>query len=173
MSIFRVKRAFTLIELILVILLTSSVYVIMFSSSSFFVKNPKDKFLLENTKEFLMNNYEFENKISLVCIEDKFTCFVSIDEQINTKTKIENVFVNIPEVYEYNKHRVQARFKSVRIDDIEYDVIFRFEINKDFKIKEYILDTLENKVYVFNSIFQKAKVLGSVNEAFETFEKKI
>lgn len=173
MQTIRVKRAFTLIELILVILLTSSVYYLMFSNSNFLIKETKDKFLLENTKEYLINNFEFNDEISLVCIEDDFSCFIKVDGEINTNKKVENVFKTIPEVYEYNQEQIRVDFQSVRINDIDNDVIFEFKINNDFKSKEYILDTLEDKVYMFNSLFQKAKIYDSLGEAFDTFEKNI
>jgi len=60
-------------------------------------------------------------------------------------------------------------FKELRVDNFNYDVIFELKINSDFKTNEFIVDTFENKVYVFNSIFTKPKIYNSLNESFETF----
>lgn len=170
----RVKKSFTLIELVVVIILISTVYLLMFSNTPFLSSEvKKEKFSLANTKEFLIKNFEFKDEISLVCVEKNFDCFIKIDGSINEKVKIENVFTTIPEVYEYNNSQIKVDFESARIDNLDYDVVFEFKMNRDYKFKEYIVDTLENRVYVFNSIYQEAKIYESLNEVFEIFEKNI
>ena len=52
MDLIRVKKSFTLIELIVVILIISIVYILVFSSSSFCIKNEKEKIDLSYLKEF-------------------------------------------------------------------------------------------------------------------------
>lgn len=169
----RVKKAFTLIELIIVILITSSVYLLMFSNSNFLIKDKKSNFSFINLKEYLIKNYEFQKEISFVCIENDLQCFIQIDGKIDSSQKIENIFKIIPEVYEYNRDQIKIDFSQVVIDNSDFDVVFEFKIDKDFKSKDYILDTLEDRVYVFNSIFQEAQVYASLNEVSELFEKNI
>lgn len=167
----RVKNAFTLVELIIVVLLLfTTMYFFVFSGSNFDMKKRNNSFSLDSLKENLID-IPFDKKISFVCIEDNFDCFIEVDNEINTDTKIKNVFNTKPEVYEFNSDQIQIDFEAVRIDDIDYDVVFKYEINNDFKSKELILDTLENKVYVYNSIYNKAKVYESLSDAFEVFEK--
>ncbi len=167
----RVKKAFTLVELMLVVILISVVYALMISTDTFKVNIAKDNFSLQNIRSFLLDNYTFNDEVSFVCVEEDYICYVSVDGQIDSKMKIENVFKSTPDVYEYNQKREKVDFVPIRIDDSEYSVIFEFKINNDFKSKDYILDTLEDRVYVFNSIFSKAKIFESLSEAFEIFEK--
>lgn len=169
----RVKKSFTLIELVIVIVLISTVYLLMFSNTPFLSKTQKEKFSLVKTKEFLIKNFEFKDEVSLLCVEKNLDCFVRIDGIINEEVKIKNIFSIAPEVYEYNNSQERVYFGSVSINNFDTDVIFEFKINSDYKFKEYIVDTLEDRVYVFNSIFQEAKVYNSLNEAFEVFEKNI
>lgn len=167
----RVKNAFTLVELIIVVLLLfTTMYFFVFSGSSFDVKKRNNNFSLDNLKEKLIN-IPFSKNISFVCIEGNFDCFIEIDKEINKDTKIKNVFNTKPEVYEFNTNQIQIDFEPVKIDDIDYDVVFRYEINSDYKAKELILDTLEDKIYVYNSIYEKAKIYESISDAFEVFEK--
>lgn len=167
----RVKKAFTLIELIIVvILLFTTMYLFVFSSSNFDVKKRNNIFSLDSLKENLIK-IPFDRIISFVCIEDNFDCFIEIDGNIKKDTKIKNVFNTKPEVYEFNSSQIQMDFDPIKIDDIDYDVVFRYEINSDYKVKELILDTLEDKVYVYNSIYNKSRVFESISDAFEVFEK--
>jgi hypothetical protein len=44
------------------------------------------------------------------------------------------------------------------------------KINSDYKINEFIIDTLENEVFVFNSIFTKPKIYKTLRDSYEVFE---
>lgn len=169
MFLIRVKRAFTLIELIIVILIISTTYLLIFSNSSFSIKNQEEKITLYTLKDFLLKNFRFENNISFLCVEEKFTCYVKVDDRLQKNFKITNFFKKRPDIYEYSKKEKILEFKELRIDNFNYEVIFELKINSDYKINEFILDTLENEVYVFNSIFTKPKIYKSLNESFEVF----
>lgn len=168
MALIRVK-SFTLIELIIVILIISATYLLIFSNSSFNIKSQEEKITLYNLKDFLLKNFEYKKNISFLCVEEKFTCYVKVDDKIEKDFKINNFFKKRPEIYEYNKQEKKLEFKELRVDNFNYEVIFELKINSDYKTNEFILDTLENEVYVFNSIFTKPKIYKSLNESFEIF----
>lgn len=172
MNFIRVNKAFTLIELVLVIILISSTYFLVFSGSNFTIKPEKTKITLIDLKEFLLKNFKFERELSFVCIEDKFTCYIKIDNNILKSFKVENFFNTKPDVYEYNQNENRIDFDDIRIDDISNNVIFELKIDNDYKSNEFILDTLEDKVYVFNSLFKKAELFTSISEVIEDFNKK-
>ena len=168
----RVKKSFTLIELIIVIILISTIYFVSFSNSMFFVKKDSTNINLGNIKEYLLENFDFENEVSIKCIEEDFQCFIFVDSVLQEDIKINKLLANVPEIYEFNKNENRIFFKSKRINDIEYDIIFEIIINNDFISNEFILDTLDNKVYVFNSLFRKVEIYESLNEVFDNFSKK-
>ena len=169
MKSIRAKKSFTLIELIIVVFLISIAYFLMFSSSSFDIKEDKVKLNLENIKEYLLENFEFQNELAFICIEDKLTCFIRIDGVYDDELKIENFFQNLPEVYELNQDELKVEFFQTKINDINYNPVFELKINSDFKTNEFIIDKINDKVYVFNSIFKKPQVYKDLREAFEVF----
>lgn len=164
-----VKRGFTLIELIVVIILISSTYFLVFSNNSFGVKKEEKKLGLYNLKEYLLDNFKFTDELIFSCIEENFSCYVTIDGQLNAKFKVKNFFKQIPEVYEYNKEEKRVEFDEIRIDNSNHNIIFELKINDDYKTNEFIVNTLDKEVFVFNSIFTKPKIYNSLNESFEAF----
>jgi len=165
----RVKKSFTLIELIIVILLISTTYFLVFSNSNFTIKKEKTKISLLNLKEYLLDNFKFEDELSFICVEDSFDCFIKIDNEILKDFKVENFFNTKPEIYEYNQNQTRIDFEDVRISDISYDIIFELKINSDYKSNDFIVDSLEDKIFVFNSIFKKSKLYSSMNDVLEEF----
>ena len=166
------KKAFTLIELILVILLVSLSYLFIFSSKPFSLKKEKERITLDKLKEHLIRTYEFEEKLEFICVDYTFNCYIKSDDKIIEDKIIKNMFVNKPEVYKYNKEEIRIDYEPERIDDVDYDVVFKLKINSDYKNDELILDTLLNKVYVFNSVYEKALIYKSMSEVRESFENK-
>lgn len=66
----RVKKAFTLMEIVLVVILLSSIS--YFTMSSFNFKTKENyKIKIENIKEFLLKKFEYNQELSLTCIENE------------------------------------------------------------------------------------------------------
>lgn len=165
----RVKKAFTLIELVLVIILVSVIAILTASSFNFNTQS-KYKVNLENVKEFLLKNFDYNKKLSLTCIEDSdLNCFVFIDSQENKSIKIENLFTQVPNVYYYDKDLSEYEFKKIRLDEVEYEPFFQLEIDHDRKHKNIVLDTIDKKVYLFSSISKKPQVFENTNEIIDRF----
>lgn len=169
MNLNRVKQAFTLIELMIVIILISVSYYLVFSNSNFKISNDSKNISILNIKKYLLENFEFEDELSFVCINEKLTCYVKIDGIIDEKLKIENLFENKPDIYKYQKEEQIIDYETIDINNISQDVIFELKINSDYKTNDLIVDTLNGKVYLFNSIFQDVKMYNSLQEVFETF----
>jgi len=165
----RVRGAFTLIELMIVIILIGTAYSLIFSSFSLNTQK-KYKIGIENIKEFLLSNFPYENKLSLVCIEsDANDCYVFIDGNLNKDLKIENLFNTIPEVYNYDKSLTKVEFNEIKIDDIDYEPFFELNFNSDRKHKSMIIDTLDSKVYLISSISKDIKKFEYTNDVLDMF----
>jgi len=173
MTDIRVKKAFTLIELIIVIVIVSATYFLVFSTNSFNTQNNNKKISLENLKQTLFDKYDFSQSLEFICIDSTFDCYLKVDGVISDKKLVSNFFTNKPEIYEYEAIETIKEFDSIKINDVDYDVVFRFIINSDYKTNEFILDTLKNKVYIFNSIYEKPLVFEELSNAFEIFNKNI
>lgn len=172
MFLVRVKKSFTLIELIIVILIISTTYLLIFSNSSFSIKNQEEKINLYNLKDFLLKKFDYKKELSFVCVEKDFVCYVKVDGKLVKDFKINNFFKKVPDIYEYKAKQKKLEFNDIRIENFDYEVVFELKINNDYKTNEFILDTLENEVYVFNSIFTKPKIYKSLSESFEVFNQE-
>ncbi len=81
-----------------------------------------------------------------------------------------NFFKKVPDVYEYSSSEKKVDFKELRVDNMSYNVIFELKINADYKTNEFIIDTKDNNVFVFNSIFTKPKIYKTLGESLEVFD---
>ena len=165
--------SFTLIELILVLILLGLIYSIFLPK--FNIKSTKDKTKIElyNLKEFLVKNFEFNNEIRFSCISKDFSCYVYVDRVLLDDFKVEKFFKVEPLVYKYNKNLENYDLGRISIDGFTEDLIFEYKLDSDFKSNEFILDTKDNKVYLFNSIFYRPKIFKDVYGVIENIEKNI
>jgi len=164
-------KAFTLIELVIVILIILLVYSLVFSNNSFIVKKENKSLDLLNLREFLVDTFSFEEEIVFSCIEDNFSCFVRVDNKLDETFKIENFFILKPNVYEYNTYKRYIEFEDLKIDNFNHKVIFELRIDRDYKINEFIIDSLDGRVYVYNSIFKNPIIYKSFDDIIDDFEK--
>lgn len=169
MSEIKVKKSFTLIELIIVIILISVSYYLIFSNSNFKIQDRSKMISIVNIKAYMLKNFPYEDTLSLLCIEDDLSCYIRIDGKIDEELKIENLFKIKPDVYAYTKDEEILEFNTINIENISENVFFELNIDKDFKTNELIVDSLNDKVYIFNSIFPKTQVYNSLSEAFDNF----
>ncbi|AXH12185.1 pilus assembly FimT family protein [Halarcobacter bivalviorum] len=163
------KKSFTLIELMIVILLISLVYALSISS---FKMEKKKEFNLDiyNIKDFLIKNFEYTKNLSFVCTkEQNLPCYVFIDEKLVENLKIENFFSQEVRVYNYDKLLSDYEFKTVSINNSEYQPFFELTFNKDFKHKNMIVETSNSKIFLLSSLSNEVKVFNSTNEILDRF----
>lgn len=164
----RVKRGFTLIELMVVIILLSTLYFLVFSNNSFSVKKNNDKLNMYNLKEYLINNFEFKKELKFTCIDENLMCYIIVDEKMDENLVVYNFFKKTPDVYKYSADAIKINFPELRIDHIDYKIIFELKIDRNYKNNEFIVDTQDN-ILVFNSIFKKPITYKTLNESIEVF----
>jgi hypothetical protein len=133
------------------------------------MKKDVEKLTLLNLKEYLLNNFEFEKELSFLCIEDDFSCYIKKDGILDKEFKVTNFFKTKPDIYKYNSNEKKVEFEELRVDNANHDVIFELKISSDYKTNEFMADTLNSEIFVFNSIFTKPKIYKSLNESFEVF----
>lgn len=166
----RVKKGFTLVELIIVIILISATYVLVFSTNNFSLsKSDASKISLVNLKEYLIKNFEFEKSLKFVCIEDSFDCYIKKDDELLDESKVKGFFKAKPQVFKYQKEQELLEFNSIEIDNTDYDVVFEYSVNSDFKAKDMIVELSSGEAFVMNSIYKYASSYENISDAFETF----
>ena len=165
-----IRKGFTLFELIIVIILVSIIY--YFTLSNFSIKQSKlDSISLMNLKQVL-SEFEFEEKISLHCIDDEnIDCFVLIDGQIQEE-KISGLFEKCPDVYEYSKDQKRIEFSDLELEKLEsYPICFEYELKSDGHSSQMIVDTTED-VFIYDNISKSPKKIKYINDIGLYFDEK-
>ena len=150
------KRAFTLIELIIVLIIIGLVYSLY--SPNFNNKKKVTKF--ENLKEFLLQNYHAPLKLECFGEQCK-KCFVNGKE-----LKKYQLFNQRPKTYFFDEF---GYLEEKNFNDDKK--CFEFEIY-DNKSSSNILVEKDLKFYLFYSFYQKNKVFNDFEEAQKAFDNK-
>ncbi len=166
-----IKKAFTLIELIIVIVLVSIIYYMTLSNFSMKQKN-MDATTLTNLKQTLLK-LNFEDKVSLKCINDeKIDCLVFIDGKKQDE-KITELFKSCPDVYKYSKQQEKIEFNDLELEQLErFEICFEFEVYKDGHSSQLIVDTHDG-VFIYDNISKEPKKIKYINDIDLYFDEKI
>jgi competence protein ComGC len=166
----KIKSAFTLIELILVVTLILGIYGIFFANLTKQPENNNTNQNLVNIKSLLMQ-YDFDKTIEVQCSEVDRRCFVLIDGVMKEELK-EKLFSSNPTVYSYDTKRDKIRFNDLKLEKLEsYPIDFVYKIDKYGKTKDMIVE-VDEKVYIFNSLFEKPTVFDSFSDVQGYFDSK-
>ncbi len=165
------KKAFTLFELIIVVILISIIY--YFTLQNFNLKQNKlNSLTLTNLKE-LLSSFEFEKNIKIKCKDSKeVDCFVFIDEVLQEE-KIEGLFQKCPIVYEYSKKQDLIEYSDLELENLEsYPICFEFNLEKNGQSSQIIVD-VEDNVFIFDNISLKPTKIRYINDIDIYFDNKI
>ena len=160
------KKAFTLLELIIVLIIVGLSYYLIISTSSIAPKKDTNNLSLSNIKEYIIKNFEFKKNICFFCIEKDLACYIKVDNKIQKDFEIKNFFSSTPSVYEYSDNYSKIDFLPMSMNEGEEKVIFELMLNSDFKHKDFIVDT-GDKFYLFNSIYDRPIIFDSFGEVFQ------
>ena len=167
----QIKKAFTLLELIIVLIIVGLSYYLIINTSSLAPKKDTSNLSLSNIKEYIIKNFEFKKNICFFCIEKDLACYVKVDNDIQKDFEIKNFFSSTPSVYEYSDNYTKIDFLPMSMNEDEENVVFELMLNSDFKHKDFIVDT-DDKFYLYNSIYDKPIVFDSYSEIFEKAQNR-
>ena len=158
------KKAFTLIELMIVIVIMGVVYTLVIGN--FKKLNEKGKNLsLKNLREYL-NSYPHKKSVELVCLQGCKNCFVVIDGK-KQDNKIKNFLDESVKIYRYDFDLGAVQKEPVSYfnrNDIEENVCFSYEVDAK-GVGDQVLVAYKKSVYDFTPYFDAPKVYNSVEEA--------
>lgn len=165
------KKAFSLFELLISIVLILVVYYFVLSNTKTDKTLVSNTYQLENLKKQL-SNINFEKQLEVLCIDNELECFLIKDNNLESYTKIDPLFKSIPKVYKYNKNLEQISYSRIDLKDmLSANVIFRYKINKYNKSQDIIIETKDSGVYIFNSIYNNPIKIQYLNEVYDYFTK--
>ena len=152
-----IKKAFTLFELILVVIIIGLVYSLVLGKIS-----NKKNIEVQSLKD--LKNILIKNNIKELIVYDK--CKKTKPNSITPE-----IFNNIKVYTVRNENIEKIEFNPIKIKDDIFDVCLKFEINDNKSSSSYIIKQNE-KYYVFHPYFQKTKVFDSEDEAISDFINK-
>ena len=168
MSRIKNRAAFTLFELLLVLLIIAVLYGLFAQNMSFKTKENED-IKIEKLNYFLVEKFSKNGEfISVRCIENCKECKVLVngeDNNITLQLFEEDMKVNS---YMYDGKRV----KSISFDDYYIDeyrrerVCFRMDIYPNKSSDKLILE-YDNRVILFDNFLNENRIFNSIQEAEE------
>lgn len=162
------KKAFTLIELAIVIVLVSVVYILGFSNLSFFAKQKEIK--LQNLKSYLQKQ-DFSKNLNLVCLDEDSELCLIYEDDVLTK-QIKNPFGKIYSVYTLDNERKRVDFRDIKLKESFKRVVLNIYFDKQGKQSNYIIETQE-EVFISNSLKEQFLKYDSIGDYLDKAQKNI
>ena len=165
------KKAFTLVELLIVVLLISIVYGIYFFTET--NRNDTKKFSLFHAKEFMnLKAKRYGNKLTLICDNDSMSCYLlnnkkEILEKFKLDQKVKTFLLKKDEILE------PTEYKNIELSDTIYfqpSIIFK-KLTKT-KFETLIYYNSDNKWVYISPYFNDTKEFINKEEIISYIKKK-
>lgn len=159
------KKGFTLLELMLVVLLMGIVYGLVINVFERYKEKAIDVTLMSLEK--YMQSFHHNNRVSLVCIKQCKECLLFINDKF--KQNVTPFVGKDVELYRYDKDTGVRELRLLpyfRPDGHEEEACFRYEIDTDGSRTEMIVKD-KKEVYAFPSFFGSVTRYSSLNEAID------
>ena len=167
------KKAFTLIELLLVVVIIGVIYGLVINSMQR-INDKEASLSFETLPSFLETMYQ-QNSVAFVCIDNCRECAVYVDGE---KVKEVDTFMDEERVLRFWRFDANFGTQELRFtpifdeDDREFDVCFRYEIFKDGSSSEMIVET-ENTSYDYRGPFHKVMRFSSLQALEESRQDEL
>lgn len=164
-SSIKMKKGFTLLELMLVVLLMGIVYGLVINVFDRYKEKAIDVTLM--SLENYMQSFYHNNHVSLVCIKQCNECLLFINEKF--KQNITPFVTKDTEVYRYDKDSGVRELNFLpyfHSEGQEEKTCFKYDIHPDGSRTEMIVQE-GKEVYDFPSYFGSVRKYASLNEAIE------
>jgi len=165
------KKAFSLIELMIVIVIIGVIYTLAVSKLQTVGVEKLSPSLL-NLKEYLLTYIKEDvREVKLLCLDSCESCSVYVDS-VKQEESIEPFFDASVEVYRYDFNQGAVRKKNTVFFNEEgrqENVCFSFNMNKDL-ISDQIIVVYKEKAYDYTRYFEPTKVYAHLEELLEAKE---
>ena len=163
------KKAFSLIELLIVILIIGVVYTLSIGNLQKMGDDSNDKLTLENLKEYLQG-FDHDRSVKLLCLDDCLECNIFVDGK---KVKgIDSFLDSSVKIYRYEFYAgIHEKSQEVYFttEDVEEDVCFSYAVDKKGVGNQVIVE-FKNRVYDFSTYLSSTPIYNSLDEAQEAKE---
>ena len=163
------KSAFSLIELMIVVVIIGVVYILAVHNLQN-VKDPITELTLRNLKEYL-HSFPHKRSVELLCLDDCSSCDVLIDgEKDPNITSIDNFIDDSIKVYRYDFHlglQEQDKIIYFNEENIEENVCFSLSVDKK-GVSEQVAVKFKDNVYDYSTYLTPTPVYHSLEELVNT-----
>ena len=156
------KKAFSLIELLIVILIIGIVYTISIGNFEK-VKNKTTKLTLANLKEYLQS-LPHERSAELLCLDDCRECKVLIDGE--TFKELDNFLDKSVKSYRYD-----FSYGMIEVEK-QNDICFSYGVDKK-GVGQQVIVEYKKQFYDFSTYLSPVSVYSSLQEATDAKENLI
>lgn len=169
------KKAFSLIELLIVVMIVGVVYTLAISSFESLKKDDTKPTLL-NLKEYLMK-IEHKREVKLLCLDSCESCLVFVDNEVNKEVseKFDDFIDKDIKSYTYNVNTgLQEVAKSVffNSENVSEDVCFSMRLDKKGVSSQVVVEYKKN-FYDFTTYLIPTKKYASTQDFIDAKQKEI
>ncbi|SFV70797.1 hypothetical protein MNB_SM-5-1489 [hydrothermal vent metagenome] len=166
------RTAFTLIELMIVIVIMGVVYTLAINNFSRLNSDSTQKLRLENLKEYL-GSLKYSKSARVLCLDNCANCGIYLD---GNKTKSIDGFVDDSvKTYRYDNSYgfIEQKQKTFfNADGVEENICFSYTLDNN-KIGDQVLIEYKNKFYDMTTYLQKTPVYKSMQAAQDAKENLV
>ncbi len=167
------RNAFSLIELLIVVVIVGLVYSLAISNFEN-VKQDKIKPTLLNLKSYL-DKLDKTDFAELICLDNCKSCYLYVDEELDgsASEEFEDFFENEPRLYRYDFNyglvdlQNKVFFNSEGVDE---QICFSISVDKN-GVSEQVVVEYKDKFYDFSPYFTDTKVYSSASKLREYREE--
>ena len=156
------KKAFSLIELLIVILIVGIVYTLSIGNFKK-MKDDTKKLSLQDLKEYLQE-LPHEDSAKILCLDDCTTCDIFIDGKKYNKNNIEIFLDKNVKTYRYDFSLGMVELEK------NFEICFSYSVDKK-GVGEQVFVEFKDKVYDFTAYLGSTPVYESIQEAVDAKEK--
>ncbi len=169
------RGAFSLIELLIVILIIGVVYTLAVSNIQS-LKDDKVKPNLLNLKNYL-TSLSYESSVKLMCLDKCNDCSIYIDEKLNKEysSEFDNFLDSSVKTYRYDFNLGMINLKNkiyFNLRDSEEEICFSYEVDKKGVGTQVIVE-YKGYIYDFTQYFTDTMRYYSLNDVITVKEEQI
>ncbi len=167
MSIVFKKKAFTLFELMIVIVIIGAVYALLIQNINL---NPNNQMSLslENLPSYMRKTFsKSKEKVEFICVNNCSTCKFKIGQSdSNSSVELFEPY-SAPEAYTLVNDSLQLiEFDEIYEDGKVKKVCFKYTLYPNKSSDKMVL-SYKDKVYLYNNLYKKTKVFQRMSDAQE------
>lgn len=169
------RYAFSLIELLIVIVIIGVVYTLAIKSFGR-VADRSEQVTLKTLKEYLQS-IPHRKSVEFLCLDDCASCNIFVDSKLDESVKglFDNFLDSSVKVYRYDFYQgMQPIIKKVYFndEDVEEDVCFSYTIDKK-GVGNQVFVEYNKKFYDFTTYFEQTPVYNSLSDIVKNKEKSV